>query len=135
MSVVHNLKNFTPTKGMLAWVAAGASVLTMAVGFTVGGWVTGGSADRMAQEARNDAQAELVASVCAANFRTLPTAQAAHEELVALSNLRQRQFVLDQPWAQVPGVATVSRAAATRCAQMISEMDPAEFGAPVQAAT
>jgi hypothetical protein len=130
MSIVQGIRDYGPTKTTLAWVAGGASVLTMVLGFTVGGWVTGGAADRMALEARTGGQAELAAAVCAANFRESPTARQAHAELTALSATRQRQFVLDQPWAQVPGAQAVSRAAAELCARTITQMDPAELGEP-----
>ena len=78
MSRIQSLRDFTPTKSTLAWTAVGASVLTMALGFTVGGWVTGGSADRMAAEAAIGAHTELAAQVCAANFVASPTAREQH---------------------------------------------------------
>lgn len=125
---VQGLRDYTPRKSTLAWVAGGASVLTMIVGFAFGGWITEGTADRMVRDARTAAQAELAASVCAANFRSAPTALAQHSELIALSTFRQRQYVQEQSWAQVPGAEGVSRASAELCARMISQMDPAEFG-------
>src|SRR5690606_11505878 len=97
----------------------------------LGGWVTGGGADKMVRDARRGAQAELAAAVCAANFRSVTTAQEAHAELVALSPTRQRQFILDQPWGKVPGAdGGVGRSAAQLCARMVSQMDPAELGEP-----
>jgi hypothetical protein len=130
MSFLQGISDYTPTKTALAWAAGGASVLTMVVGFTLGGWVTGGSAERMAAEARTGGKAELAASVCAANFRMAPTAVSDHAELVRLSSMRQRQFVQDQPWAQVPGAEAVSRASAELCARIITQIDPAELGEP-----
>jgi hypothetical protein len=128
-AVFQGLKDYAPTKAALGWTAAGASVLTIVVGFTVGGWVTGGGAERMMQEARVGGQAELAAAVCAANFRDAPTAQAKQAELASMSTTRQRQFVLDQPWGRVPGAeGAVGRNAAEICARMISQMDPAELG-------
>lgn len=130
MSILQGLKDYQPTKTALAWTAAGASALTIVIGFTLGGWVTGGSAERMAQEARNAGQAELAAAVCAENFRMMPTAQAKQAELAALTTTtRQRQFVLDQPWGRVPGAeGAIGRSAAEMCARMIVQMDPEELG-------
>lgn len=130
MSILQKFNDYTPTKAALAWVAAGASVLTMVLGFTIGGWTTGGTAARMAAEARTTAQAELAAAVCAANFRQSPTAREAQAQLAGLTTMRQRQFVLDQPWGQVPGAEGVSRAAAELCARKIVAMDPAELADP-----
>lgn len=122
--MLQGLKDYAPTKAALAWTAVGASVLTVAAGFTLGGWVTGGGAERMAQEARLGGQAEVAAAVCAANFRDVPTAAETQAELASLNAFRQRQFVLDQPWAQVPGAeGEVRRSAAELCARLIGEME------------
>jgi hypothetical protein len=129
--MLQSLKDYSPTKAALGWTAAGACALTIAVGFTLGGWVTGGGAERMVQEARMDAQAHLAAAVCAENFRAYPTAAAKQAEITGLTTMRQRQFVLDQPWSQVPGAeGAVRRASAEICARMIGQMDPAEFVTP-----
>jgi hypothetical protein len=127
MSLLQNVRDYTPSRAALGWTAGGASVLTVVVGFALLGWTTGGAAERMAAEARTGAQTELAAAVCAANFRTLPTAQETHAELVGLSGMRQRQFVQDQAWAQVPGLNGVSRATAELCARLIADMDPEEL--------
>lgn len=129
MSIIESVREYAPTKTALAWTAVGASALTIAVGFMWGGWVTGGTADRMVLEARTGAQAELAAAVCAANFRTSETAQAQFAEIAALSSARQRQFVQDQPWAVVPGLDGVNRTTAELCARMITQMDPDELAA------
>ena len=42
---------YRPTKGLLFWAAAAGAVATIVVGFAWGGWVTGGSAKRMAEAA------------------------------------------------------------------------------------
>ena len=42
---------YHPTKGLLFWAAAAGAIATIVVGFAWGGWVTGGSAKRMAEAA------------------------------------------------------------------------------------
>src|SRR3954463_12110648 len=42
---------YRPTKGLLFWAAAAGAVATIVVGFAWGGWVTGGSAKRVAEAA------------------------------------------------------------------------------------
>ncbi len=131
MRLLQSLNDYTPTKSALGWTAAGASALTILIGFTLGGWVTGGGAEQLVRDARANGQAELAAAVCVANFRDVPTAQEKHAQLASLTTMRQRQFVLDQPWGQVPGTDTaVRRNAAELCARMISQMDPTELGEP-----
>lgn len=127
MSLLQDFRDYQPTKAALGWAAGAASVLTMVVGFSLGGWVTGGTAERMAAEARVAGQVEIAAAACAGNFRAYPAALEAHRELVGLSSFRQRQFVQEQPWAQVPGLDALDRVAADRCARLIVDMDPDEL--------
>jgi len=131
MRLLQGLRDYAPTRSALGWTAVGASALTIAVGFTLGGWVTGGASERMVHEARTEAQAHLAAAVCAENFRVQPAGQAKQSELAALNATRQRQFVLDQPWSQVPGVeGAARRTAAELCARQIVQMDPEELLPP-----
>ena len=123
------LKDFTPTKGMLAWTAIGASALTMVLGFTWGGWVTAGSASQSARAAGTAAQVELASTICAANFVASPDARAQHEELAALSSYQRRGFVEKQPWALMPGEDRADRQVAEACARLIVAMEPGTFAA------
>jgi hypothetical protein len=51
--------DYQPTKGIWFWSCAGCVVATILVGFAWGGWVTGGSAERMVSDAANGARAQL----------------------------------------------------------------------------
>ena len=90
---MKTINDFAPTKKMVAWTAGGACVLTMSVTFTAGGWVTGATVGRMAQEAPTDAYTELAAAVCATNFAASAGTGAEREELLALVAYKQRSFV------------------------------------------
>ena len=59
---------YQPTKVVWFWSCVGAAVLTMIVGFTWGGWVTGGTADEMVEAASEQAVAELAAGICVDRF-------------------------------------------------------------------
>lgn len=126
MNIMKSVSNFAPTKKMLAWAAGGAAVLTMAVGFTAGGWVTAATADRMAQEAAAGAYTELAAAVCATNFVADADTGAMRDELLALTSYKQRAFVQEQQWALMPGEIKVTRPVAELCVRKIAEMDPIE---------
>ena len=132
MGLIESAKNYEPTMKAMVWTAVGASALTMAVGFFGLGWVTGGTAEDMAEDARSSAHSELAAAICAENFRTTPAALEQYREISDMSGFRQRQFVEDQPWALVPGADSVGRETAQLCASMITEMDPETL--PSQAA-
>ena len=128
MSFTETLKSKLPSS-TTAWTAAGASLLTMAVGFTFVGWKTGGAAERMSNEAAGAARIDLASEICAANFVSTPAAFEQREELLALSVSRQRAFVQEQPWALLPGQTSVNRLVAERCAQLIKAMEPEALAA------
>ncbi|AZN70780.1 hypothetical protein D5400_05380 [Georhizobium profundi] len=131
MGISDKWNAYEPTKGTLGWVAAGSAVATVVLGFTLGGWVTGGTANEMARDAANASRAELAASVCVDNFRGVDTARADFEELTGMRPHQQRGFVEKAAWAQIPGVDRLGRDAASRCAEMIVALDPSELSTPV----
>jgi hypothetical protein len=127
MGLLQDVKDYQPTKTALAWTAAGACAATVAAGFMLGGWVTAGTAAQMADKARLAGEVEMAGRVCADNFRVSASALAQHEELLALSAIRQRQFVQGQPWAMVAGSTSLSREAADACARLIVQMSPEDL--------
>ena len=78
-----------PTKTMLFWSCAACVAGTILVGFTWGGWTTGGTARSMAQEAALGSRNELAAAVCADRFRaaTDGAARLCADKLAALEPL------------------------------------------------
>ncbi|WP_274426291.1 hypothetical protein [Chelativorans sp. YIM 93263] len=124
MSIMQGWNEYQPSKGVLAWTAVGASVLTMIVGFTWGGWVTGGTAQERADAAAETATTELASSICVENFRTFDTARAQYQEITDLSSFRRRQFVEEAEWAKLPNGEPVDRQTASLCAQQIADLDP-----------
>lgn len=131
MGFIDSIKTYQPTISAMAWTAVGASALTMAVGFFGLGWVTGGTAADMANDARNQGHAELASVVCAENFRAYPAALEQHQQISEMSGFRQRQFVEGQPWALVPGADSVRRDVAQLCAARIVAMNPEDLPAQV----
>lgn len=124
MGLLDDAKNYQPTMTAMVWTAVGASAVTIAVGFFGLGWVTGGTAEDMAEDARNTGHVELAAAICAQNFRSTPAALEQYSEISDLSGFRQRQFVENQPWALMPGAGSVDRDTAELCASKIVDMDP-----------
>ena len=76
-------------KRLLQGAAVGA-VATIVVGFSLGGWSLGSTADRMAKDHSDLAVVAALAPVCADKFRALPDAEA---KKVALSKV--------EPWKRV----------------------------------
>lgn len=84
---------------------AGAGAIALAiVGFTWGGWVSGGTASKMAADASQDSREQLVASICVERFIADPNA--AHN-LVALkeaSRWAMDDFIEDGGWITLAGL-------------------------------
>ena len=123
MAIGQQLKDYQPTKTTLFWSMAGAAVLTMVVGFTWGGWVTGGTATEMAEEAAEQSAAKLAAAVCVERF---VNAQDAALQLAALketSRWKQKSFVADGNWATLSGMEEPVSGSAELCAEQLAEIE------------
>ena len=123
MAITQQFKDYQPTKTTLLWSMAGAAALTMFVGFTWGGWVTGGSADEMAQEAAEEATAKLAAAVCVERFVNAPDAAAQLAALKETSSWKQRSFVEDGNWTTLTGMEEPVDGAADLCAEQLADME------------
>jgi hypothetical protein len=108
------------TKPALWGGVAGAIALAI-VGFTWGGWVTGGTAEANATQRANGAVVAALAPVCVAKFQQAPDVL---DNMVALKksdSWAQGTFVEKGGWATVPGAnppAQVS-AVAQACASLL----------------
>ena len=93
-----------PTKTVTFWSCAACVVATIALGFTWGGWTTGGTAQAMAKEAAAEARQELATAICVDRFST---GSDAGTQLVALKGLGngwdRGTFVEKGGWAAMPG--------------------------------
>lgn len=115
------LQDFRPSKTLWFWSCAACVALTMIAGFTFGGWVTGGTASRMAEDARDDARAQLAASVCVAKFKQSDGFAAALVKLKAENSWSRDDFVTDGGWVTLAGLENPVDGAADLCAEMLAE--------------
>ena len=111
--------DYKASKGTLAWACVAGIVGTAIVGFTWGGWVTGGKAQTMATAAADDARSELVASLCVDRFNAGQNVAAQMEELKKTQSWSRRDFIEKGGWVAVPGKPMPTRQAATRCADQL----------------
>jgi hypothetical protein len=142
----QRFQQYRPSKTALFWSCAGCVVVATVVGFTWGGWTTGGSAQDMADKAAASARQELAAVVCVDRFMA---AQDADVQLTALkeitSSYAQSKFVEEGGWAViVPASSTTDykaraddRKAAGLCAAELAkrEISTTEKTAQVNDAT
>jgi hypothetical protein len=87
------------TKTVVFWVAVGAIIVTMLVGFNWGGWVTGGSAQKM----MNDAVVQRLSSICVAQFNQDPQKGEKTTAFQETSSYQRDDYVKAQGWATMPG--------------------------------
>ena len=116
-SLAQRWENYQPTKSMLAWACAATAVATMIVGFSWGGWVTGGTSRTMATTAGDVARGELASVICVEKFKAAADSAVKLVEFNAITDTyKRRQFVETGGWATMPGQTSPDRRAAEGCA-------------------
>jgi len=113
-----------PTKTILFWACIGSVILTIVVGFSWGGWVTGGAAQEAAETMAKDAVVQRLAPICVAQFNLDPEKVSKLSEINDLTSYKQRQYVQDQGWATISGTETPDRKVADACTKLLLEMTP-----------
>ena len=104
------------------WGIAGGAIALAIVGFTWGGWVTGGRAESTALVRANDAVVVALAPVCVDKFQR---AGDAPDNLAALKKVEtwsQGDYVEKGGWATLPGTSSSERvsAVAKACARLLA---------------
>ena len=96
----QRFQQYRASKAVLFWACAGSALVATIVGFSWGGWVTGGTAAKMAEESAAQARQELAAVVCVDRFMGAPDVGV---QLTALKDIEspyaQGKFVEDGGWA------------------------------------
>ncbi len=82
-SLQQRWNDLQPSKTMLVWSCVGSVAVALVVGFTWGGWVTGGTARDMAGDAGSTSRYELASVICVERFLEAPDAEAQLAELKA----------------------------------------------------
>lgn len=117
-----NWKEFRPSKTTWFWSSVGVVIATIVVGFGWGGWVTGGSAQQMAEEAADKARAELIANVCVERY---VSADGFAERLAKLKegNSWDREEMIEEGgWTKLAGIEDSGEEAADLCGNELAGM-------------
>jgi hypothetical protein len=104
------------------WGIAGGAIALAIVGFTWGGWTTGGKAEATAAIRANDAVVVALAPVCVDKFQHAGDATANLAALKKVESWQQGDFVEKGGWATVPGTNSSERvsAVAKACAVLLA---------------
>lgn len=136
MSMGEKWSAYQPSKAIWFWSCIGAAVLTMVVGFSWGGWVTGGTATKQAQAAGEQAAAQLAANICVHRFLAAPDASAQLAELKKEDTWKRDSFVEKGGWVTFAKMKEPVDGAAKLCAQQLASADlPAAATADAAAET
>ncbi|MBN8293257.1 hypothetical protein JI664_14880 [Rhodobacter sp. NTK016B] len=101
-------------KPALYGAVAGAIVVGV-VGFTWGGWVTGGTSSERAMTMAHDDVVAAMVPVCLEMARTDPERAAKLELIRAASTYQRRVVLMETGWATVPGTDEPDRDIAQAC--------------------
>jgi hypothetical protein len=85
------------------WGIAGGAIAMAIVGFSWGGWVTGGKAESDATQRASSAVVVALAPVCVARFKSAPEVSANLAALKKVDSWSQGDFVEKGGWATLPG--------------------------------
>ncbi len=111
----------TPAWLSPALYGAGAGAIALAiVGFTWGGWVTGASARKMADDASSVAVAASLTPYCLERARADPRSAELMAELKAANGFNRRGIVEKAGWATPLGSDQPVRALAQSCEQALA---------------
>ena len=113
-----------PTKTVVFWSWIVSIILTMIIGFTWGGWVTGRTARTMAEDMAEDAVIDRLAPICVAQFNQDPEKDQKLEELKETGSYQRRTYVQDQGWATMPGEEEPDRKVVDECVRLLMLINP-----------
>ena len=117
-------QEYQPTKTQTFWACVACVVATIIIGFAWGGWVTGGTAREMVENAAEEARLELAAAVCVDEFMAAADARTQLAELQDItSSYRRGEFLEEAGWGIIPGTEEVDDEVADLCARQLAELE------------
>ena len=128
----QRFQQYRASKAALFWACAGSVIAAIIVGFSWGGWMTGGSAQEMAEDSAAQARQQLAAVVCVDRFMAAPDAGIQLTALREMTSPRaQGKFVEDGGWAIIVPASSPTdykaradhREAAVLCAEELAKRE------------
>ncbi len=104
------------------WGAVGGAIAISIIGFSVGGWVKGGTAEKMARDSADAAVVNSLAPICVAQFLQDPDKDERLVDMEKLELWRRAEYVKKQGWATMPGADQSSYSVAEECAKRLVQL-------------
>ena len=104
------------------WGAVGGAIVLAIIGFVWGGWVTGGTAQEMAEQKAENAVVDRLAPICVEQFNQDSEKDQKLEKLKETRNWERGDYVEKQGWATMPGENEADRKVAGKCAELLAEL-------------
>ena len=104
------------TKGKVTfgvWGLIIGAVIVMIIGFAWGGWLTGGTAQKMTDEAVLASQA----AICVAQFIKQPNHEEKLKELEKIDSWKRSDFIEKGGWDKMPGQEKAGSLVSQACAK------------------
>jgi pimeloyl-ACP methyl ester carboxylesterase len=110
------------------WGAVAGAIALAIVGFSWGGWVTGGTAETLAKNSAATAVVAALTPICVEKFRQAADASANLVEMnKATYAWDQSKFVEKGGWATMPGSTEPNSAVAKACAESLGSKKAVEL--------
>ena len=98
-----------------AYGAVGGALALAIIGFTAGGWVTSGTATKMAENASIDAVVSVMTPYCVAQSKSAPNSVEVLAALKVANSYDRRSIIEKAGWATPLGGTTPNTALAVSC--------------------
>jgi hypothetical protein len=104
------------------WSAIVGAIVLAIVGFSWGGWVTGGTAQKMAAEMTSAAMVDRLAPLCLVRFSQDPEKDQKLEALKKVNTWQRKDYVEKQGWATMAGEKEPDGQVAIECANRLLQV-------------
>ena len=109
-----------PSKTFTFWLCVLVVIVTVTVGFTWGGWVTGGTSQLTAKAAADEAVVHRLAPICVAAAERDADRDKKLKQLKEASEWDRSDIVKKAGWATMPGETTPDDKIAEACAKVLA---------------
>jgi hypothetical protein len=105
-----------------AWGAAAGAVALAVIGFSLGGWTLGSSAEKMAATRAEAATIAALTPLCVAKFEAQADAASKRAELRKATSWDRTSYVEKGGWATLPGSNAPNPEVARACAEQLGKV-------------